>query len=350
MQSRAIASLSRIRSSLLISLCLGMALAGCDMNKLPRNMRLTAFDPHRAGFVCIHEADVAPPIDPEAERWLQEGLALTSATLWPRERNYPRAVELWQQAAERHHWKAMLNLANAYAQGEGVERDSERAVQIVEQAINLGIPSAFDLMGSYSMEGRGVKQSADRAYAFWQLAADKGSASAMAYLGPKLLGLYDNPSAGFWGNRKEGLKMLECGFAQGNGTAAFMLGTIIKGHHPERGEDNARALQVLHEGVKLGSAKSASYLFAAFDDAAPLAGNMADKPRAERYFTLADALDRDPDLRLPNLDKVLPLPPAKLPPWDGSKQSLIEAARATPTPTPTPMPAPAPAVARPDAP
>ena len=329
MQSRAIASLTRPRSSLLISLCLGMALAGCDVNKLPRNMRLTAFDPHRAGFVCIHEADVAPPIDPEAERWLQEGLALTSATLWPRERNYPRAVELWQQAAERHHWKAMLNLANAYAQGEGVERDSERAVQIVEQAMNLGIPSAYDVMGSYSMEGRGVKQSADRAYAFWQLAADKGSASAMAYLGPKLLGVYDNPNAGFWGNRKEGLKMLECALAQGNGTAAYQLGGTIVGNRPELDEDNLRALQVLHEGVKFGSAKSASYLFAAFEDATPLVGNMADKPRAERYSTLAAALRYDPDLRLPNLDKVLPLPPAKLPPWDGSKQSLVEAARQT---------------------
>ena len=86
MQSRAIAGLPRIRSSLLISLCLGMALAGCDMNKLPRNMRLTAFEPHRAGFVCIHEADVVPPIDPEAERWLQEGLTLTSSTRWPEDR------------------------------------------------------------------------------------------------------------------------------------------------------------------------------------------------------------------------------------------------------------------------
>ena len=141
--------------------------------------------------------------------------------------------------------------------------------------------------------------------------------------------------------------MLECGFAQGNGTAAYQLGGTIVGNRPELDEDNLRALQVLHEGVKFGSAKSASYLFAAFEDATPLVGNMADKPRAERYSTLAAALRYDPDLRLPNLDKVLPLPPAKLPPWDGSKQSLIEAARATPAPTPMPAPS---AAAKPDAP
>jgi hypothetical protein len=35
----------------------------------------------------------------------------------------------------------------------------------------------------------------------------------------------------------------------------------------------------------------------------------------------------NPDLRLPNLDKVLPLPPAVLPYWDGKKKSLIDGAK-----------------------
>ena len=145
----------------------------------------------------------------------------TSALLWPNQRDYKGAVDLWTKAAERKHWKAMLNLANAYVQG-GVDRDSEHALQITEQAMKLGIPAAYDLMGTYYMDGMGVKQDASRAYAFWQLAADKGSPSAMAYLGGKMDALYDDP-AGFWGNRKIALQMLECAVAQGNGRAAYVL-------------------------------------------------------------------------------------------------------------------------------
>jgi uncharacterized protein len=168
----------------------------CSMNDLPRNQNLKAFDPHRKDFVCKHEADAVPPIDPEAEQWLQQGLALTSPTLWPDQRDYKKATQLWQQAAERKHWKAMLNLANAYAQGEGVPRDTEHAVQIVESAMKLGIPAAYDLMGTYHMEGLGVKQDASRAYAFWEQAADMGSPSAMAYLGKALKAAYDDPKSG----------------------------------------------------------------------------------------------------------------------------------------------------------
>jgi hypothetical protein len=58
-----------------------------------------------------------------------------------------------------------------------------------------------------------------------------------------------------------------------------------------------------------------------------------DKARSERYVVLHNALNLNPLLRFPNLDKVLPLPPAALPPWDGDKQPLIDAAKGV-TPRP----------------
>lgn len=298
------------------------------MNELPRNQNLKAFDPYRQAFVCKHEADAVPPIDAEAEQWFQQGLALISLTLWPDQRDYKKAAQLWQQAADRKHWKAMLNLAGLYVDGTGMPRDTERAVQIVEQAITLGIPAAYDLMGTYHMNGTGVNQDASRAYAFWELAADKGSSSAQAYLGKALKAAYSNPKEGFWGNRPVGLKMLECSYSQGNGKGAFELGVTLNGSNKELSEDYARALKAFHDGVKFGSAESAGYLFGAFDDGDPLVGGVKDEGRAGRLRVIADALRRDPDLRLPNLDKVLPLPPAPLPKWDGSKRTLIDAAKA----------------------
>lgn len=304
-------------------------------NAQTRNMDLQAFDPHRSDFTCKHEADVVPPIDPEAEQWHLEAMAATSQDLWEENRDYKRAVELWRKAGERKHWKALINLANAYANGEGVPRNTEQAVQILEQAMKLGVPGAYDLMGTYHMDGLGVKQDASRAYAFWQLAADMGSPSAMAYIGKALRADYDNPAQGFWGNRTVALKMLECGFAQGNGAAALALGVTINGDKAERGENDAHSLKVLHEGVKFGCYECAYSLFSKFDSGAPVVNNMPDPARAERYNRLGDALERNTDLRFPNLDKVLPLPPAPLPKWDGQRQTLIDAAKA---------PAPAPAI------
>jgi hypothetical protein len=49
--------------------------------------------------------------------------------------------------------------------------------------------------------------------------------------------------------------------------------------------------------------------------------------RAERYSRLGDALRLNPDLRFPNLDKVLPLPLADLPMWDGQFDTLVNAAK-----------------------
>ncbi len=309
-----------------IAVLLVCSLTACNMNPLPRNMNLKAFDPHRADFVCKHEADVTPPITAEAEALFQQGMAVTSYELLPKQRDYAKAAEFWKQAAAKGHWKAAMNLAGLYESGQGVPEDTEQAVLIVEGLMKQGVPAAFDKIGTYHQRGIGVKEDASRAYAFWQLAADMGSPAAQAYLGSKLQGAYDNPGLGFWGNRDVALKMLECGFAQGNGDAAYTLGATITGENSTLRENYARALKVLHEGVKLGSRESARDLFVKFDRTTPLTGNTIDTARSDRYGELAQALELNPDLRFPNLDKVLPLPPAELPMWDGKRKTLVDAA------------------------
>lgn len=319
---------------LLLAFLLSIALAACNMDHrtLPRNMKLKAFDPHRPDYTCVMEADVVPAPSAEAEALFQQGLAATTYGLREAQRDYAKAAQLWEQAAAQGHWKAALNLAGLYEQGMGVHEDTERAVQIVEQLMNQGVPSAFDKMGSYHARGIGVNLDINRAYAFWQLAADKGSATAQAYIGNKLNAVYDKPPS-WWGNKPVGLAMLKCSYAQDNKEAAYDLGVSLNVSM----EDYQGALQVLHNGVKFGSSDCASYLSASFDDIEPLTGNTVDKDRSDRYYTLGDALRGNPDLRFPNLDKVLPLPPAKLPQWDGEMDSLVNAAKGV-IPVPPPKP------------
>lgn len=301
------------------------------MNDLPRNMNLKAFNPHRFDFACVHEASKLPRITTESELLFQQGMAVTSNELWPDQRDYKKAAQLWEQAAAKGHWKAAMNLAGLFERGLGVQRDTERAVLIVEGLMKQGVPGAFDKMGTYHLHGIGVKPDIDRAYGFWQLAAEMGHPAAQTYLGNKLDAVYDDAQMGVWGNRIVGLKMLECAFAQGFGEAAYRLGQTL-----DIDNDHARALVVLHEGTKFGSANAANYLSSSFTQTDPLTGNQIDRARAERYSLLGDALELNPDLRFPNLDKVLPLPPAALPFWDGKRATLIDAAKAIIVKPPTP--------------
>ncbi len=327
-----------MRRTLILLCCLLITtLTGCPMKStLPRNMELKAFDPHRQDFACVHEADQVPPIDPQAEAWFQEGMRITSRDLPPNQRNYTKAAELWQQAADKQHWKAILNLAGLLIEGDGyapyeIVADPERAVRLVEQGMQLGIPSAFDLMGSLHQKGAGVNCDASRAYAFWELAAYKGSPGAQTFLGKALSATYDNPQEGFWGNATVGRKMLECAFAQGYGKAALRLGISLDNID----KNYSRALNIFHEGVKMGCEDCANYLSSSFSrHDAPLTNNFVDFARSERYSTIGNALYHNPDLKFPNLDKVLPLPPAQLPVWNGNKEDLVNAAKAVVTPPP----------------
>ena len=90
-------------------------------------------------------------------------------------------------------------------------------------------------------------------------------------------------------------------------------------------------MRKLHEGVKGGCQYCASRLGNEFGrpfEPENMFVPFIDKAREERYDMLSDALSSNPDRRFPNLDRIVPLPPAALPPWDGRRQSLLAAAMA----------------------
>jgi len=306
---------------------------------LPRYEKLPPFSPHRKSFTCVYQDQHIPPVDPQAELWFQQALALEDLDIYYKNRDYPRIYQLYQQAAERNHWKAMLNLASLILSDYAVpEHDPEVAIQWVEKAMRLGVPDAYDMMGTYHQNGLVKGGDATSAYAFFQRAADMGSPSAQEFLGFKMSGSYDSPDGEFWGNGAIGTKMLECALAQGFGDAADDLGYLYKGETPD---SKLKALRVFQEGVKLGSAKCANTLYTEFNGMNLSTGRNivghVDKARAERYSRIGDALEHyQGRLKLPNLDKVLPLPPAPLPKWDGNKKTLIDAAKAV-TPPPKPV-------------
>jgi uncharacterized protein len=319
-------------------------LFACKMthDSRPRSQELPLFNPHRPDFTCTVEADKLPPIDAQADAWLKKAIELEDPSIYVDDRDYKQIVALTRQAAERHHWKAMLNLASLYLEKRDPQYGAQDAIKLVEDAMQLGVPAAFDRMGVYYMNGTGVDSDATKAYSFFQRAAEMGNPQSMTFLGEKLTATWDSPADGFWANIPIGRKMLECAFGQGFGPAAYYLASEYREitRNPTR-ENNERALKVLHEGVKLGCADCANKLQIEFGepfDPAKMLPPQIDKSRAQRYGILGDALSFNPNRRFPNLDKILPLPPAKLPPWDGKKESLLKAAMGVNPPPVAPPP------------
>ncbi|WP_233873539.1 SEL1-like repeat protein [Paraburkholderia adhaesiva] len=344
------------RTRYLIGLCLALVvtpaafatspiqqlITAMSSSSLPRNTKLPLFNPHRKDFTCMYQAQHLPPVDPQAELWFQQALALDDPTIYYKKRDWKKIYELYQQAAERNHWQAMLNLAALILNTDYPvpEHDTEVAIRWVEKAMQLGVPDAWDMMGTYHQHGLVKGGDATSAYAFFQKAADMGSPRAQVFLGEALDAGWDNPGSGFWANQPIGQAMLKCALAQGNGDAADQLSFDYAGTGTAKGgtpEGKRRALEVLHEGVKLGSAKAANDLASEFRGFALSTGRnivgYADEARADRYSKLGDALEfYEGRLKLPNLDKVLPLPPARLPKWNGNVQTLIDAAKAVTPP------------------
>jgi len=293
---------------------------------LPRFTELPAFDPHRKEFECKHEAEANPPIGTEAQELFEQALALDSWELWYEQIDHKGMASLYAQAMKLGHWKAQLNLAQMYLEGRGVEFNPDEALRLTEDLIRQGVPAAWHRMGSLYMMGAGpLRQDATVAYAFWQRAAEMGSMESQAFIGNKLRGNHDEPPS-FWGNWQIGRKMMECAFAQGSAESAYLLGLELNAG-AESPADYRRALEVMHEGVKRGYQKCAGHLSASFRGGDPIVGRAKDPSRADRYLEISERLRLDHHLKLPNLDRVLPLPPAPLPHWNSDPDTLIDAAK-----------------------
>ncbi|WP_256254501.1 hypothetical protein [Burkholderia ubonensis] len=71
------------------------------MSDLPRYEKLPLFNPHRKTFTCVYQDQQTPPIDPQAELWFQQALALDNPNIFYKKRDYPKIYQLYTQAADR---------------------------------------------------------------------------------------------------------------------------------------------------------------------------------------------------------------------------------------------------------
>ena len=261
-------------------------------------------------FTCNREVDHLPPIDKEADilfqraRWLQKQAS---------PQDFKSIGRLYRIAAANDHFKAANNLHKLVSTGsvDSVNPPAE-TIDLVQQLIKKNVPAGFYAMGHYLELGYGVEVDKEKALAYFRKAADMGNADAQYYLAERLAPLEEAPALA--------KQMRECAMAQGHAQAANALGIDL-----QTDKSFEAAIKAFQIATKNGNPFSALALEEAFQG--PPASNelyylavAQDQERVKRYRAIGKFIDRydGRNPQVPDIDKIVPLPPAPLPAWDGT--------------------------------
>ncbi|ASL42634.1 hypothetical protein bAD24_I04035 [Burkholderia sp. AD24] len=273
-------------------------------------------------FTCTHEADHLPPLDPQADILFQYGRYLQKKD---RPKDFNEVARYYRIAAAHGHYKANQIAQLLVSQELADSPDAPKeAVALAAQLIEQGVPGGYYDIGHYLEAGYGLKQDPEMALRYFRKAADLGSPEAQAYVG-ELLSPHDKAP-------DIAREMRRCSADQGYGDAANKLGINLKNNSL-----NSEAVAAFQKGVKAGDTQSALTLEEGFkgppsSDRLYYLGLPNDPERSRRYNLIGKFIDNN-DGRNPkvsDIDKIVPLPPAKLPPWDGTFQWQKEQDAAVP--------------------
>ncbi len=313
-------------SSLLLSACNSGGPLTYLNQEVPMNPITEA--KQKLTFTCVHETIPEPSSDTDVlfqyARWLQKNNLLKQD-----KSVYAEIERLYRIAAENGHYKANINLQNGAMRGDFKFREGEY-LRLSQQLIDAGVATGYYFIGVLLQQGAaGLKQDPEMSLRYFRKAADEGSAQAQYSVAEKLAPSDVAPNIA--------LQMRLCAAEQGNGKAAVALGVNLKNR-----EQYQKSLEAFQMGVVAGDEIAAGWLGDAFRGPAPsnkldYLGQQQDLERAERYKKiwriLANYSYADP--KVPEINEILPLPPAKLPAWDGKLQWLEARLANVPPPKPS---------------
>ncbi|MDE1715809.1 sel1 repeat family protein [Chromobacterium amazonense] len=269
-------------------------------------------------FTCVYEKDHLPKLNPEADQLYRYARYVQKNNLLKDDVSvYPELERYFRIATAYDHFKANLELRQMIGKGQAWTSDPvKETLDLTEVLIKQGVPGGYYDMARYIDSGYGVKKDPELALRYYRKSADMGSPDGQYYVAEKLAPLDRAPEVA--------RQMRRCAAEQGHGEAADSLARDLKGDklYPQ-------ALEAFQLGVKGGNEASVSTMAEAFldpqkDDPIHFMNVAKDLERSTRYKIIGDTLSRYSYLHptVSELDEIVPLPPAKLPPWDGKIQWL----------------------------
>ncbi|KNE84403.1 hypothetical protein ATCC33389_0210990 [Aggregatibacter aphrophilus ATCC 33389] len=270
-------------------------------------------------FVCKHEEK--PELSQETQQLYNYALYHDLHNMWTGKRGdevWNGLARYYRIAAMNGDYKANIRLQYLLKSGRISSDMPQTEVHNLNEELAKQLPATayYNLYG-YLDVGYGVRTEKDGKYAYLRKAADLGSREAQYVVGDILTDINDEETRPL--RLKIYDQLLACASEQGLGQASVMLGIGL-----QRKNEYQQALEVFHQGTKNGSSSSASRLEEAFsgkqkDGDMDFLNLSEDSERSRRYKIIGDYLYEKDYLqpKVPDLDDIVPLPPAPLPEWDG---------------------------------
>ncbi|KNE84680.1 SEL1-like repeat protein [Aggregatibacter aphrophilus] len=270
-------------------------------------------------FTCKKEE--LPPLSEATQQLYNYALYHDLHNMWTGDKGdevWNGLARYYRIAAMNGDYKANIRLQYLLKSGRISSDMPQTEVHNLNEELAKQLPATayYNLYG-YLDVGYGVRTEKDGKYAYLRKAADLGSREAQYVVADILGDINDEETLQM---RLEIIEKLRtCASEQGLGKASNSLGIgfIID-------KEYAKALEAFHQGVKNGSSLSASTLEEAFSGKQKEGDmdflNLSEDPeRARRYEIIWKYLAYKDYLqpKVPDLDDIVPLPPAPLPAWDG---------------------------------
>ncbi|GHD59585.1 SEL1-like repeat protein [Jeongeupia chitinilytica] len=304
---------------LTLALCLGLN-ACKEAPKEIKPMFNASEAEAKLAFTCVHQK--LPELDPDADKLYRYARWLTKNQVEKEDpTRYPEMERLYRIATAHGHYKANLELRKLIGEGHAFsDNPAKETIDLTQVLIDRGIPGGYYDMAIYLGRGYGVKQDSDLARQYYRKAADLGDPDAQYFVGDKLTDLDSDVAY------TVGREMTKCAGEQGHGEAAVSYGIYMKNQ-----KKYSEAVKFFHLAAKAGNESGAGRLDSGFagtppDDKIYYLALPKDEERSRRYkaiwSVLSDYSYAHPSV--PELDDIVPLPPAKLPPWDGKLKWLVD--------------------------
>ena len=274
-------------------------------------------------FTCKKEE--RPPLSKETQQLYNYALYHDLHNMWTGNKGdevWNGLARYYRIAAANGDYKANVRLQYLLNTGRISTDMPQTEVHNLNEELAKQLPATayYNLYG-YLDEGYGVRTEEGGKYAYLRKAADLGSREAQYTVAEMLADIEDSEETeeAFKYRLKLVKQLRTCASEQGLGDASSNLGSSFK-----LSKKYAEAVKSYHQGVKNGDSISASVLKRAFSqktskDSFDFLDLALDEERSRRYDIIWNYLAKYDYLqpKVPDLDEIVPLPPAKLPKWDG---------------------------------
>ncbi|NYH17880.1 SEL1-like repeat protein [Paraburkholderia bryophila] len=307
-----------------------------------RSQTAAATDYAHSPYTCVHETDHLPAIESQADQLYSYGQYLESRL--PSRSNdvtldrFTEIARYYRLAAAYGDYRANLALMDLLYQvkDDGYDNVStpwrkqreDEFARLLGQLVAEKIPAGFDRQGGFASQDWNLPA----ALSNYRKAADLGNPHAQ-FEAAEMLNPSTTIGSTFKATREDAEvadSLYHCAAEQGHGSAISTIGRSLL-------QDGKRdeAIQVFHKGIARGDAGSASALEDLFaEQQKSRKGTKAGAERVSRYEVIRVFLidHQNTGVTLPDIEKIVPLPPASLPAWNGTFQWALDDAKAKANP------------------